>query len=59
MEIAALLGFVLVIIDIWVIARIAKCNASEIRKATWVAVILLLPLFAHVVWYLTGPGRPD
>ena len=58
MEIAVLLGLALVAADIWIIYRIAKGGGSDIGKVTWVIAILLLPIFAHIAWYLTGPGRP-
>ena len=58
MEVAVLLGLVLVAVDIWVVYRIARGEGSEIGKVAWVVAILLLPIFAHIAWYLSGPGRP-
>ena len=49
---------VLVAVDIWVVYRIARGEGSEIGKVAWVVAILLLPIFAHIAWYLSGPGRP-
>ena len=59
MEIAVILGFLLFIIDVWVVLRIARSESTEISKAMWIAIILILPIFAHIAWYLSGPGRPD
>lgn len=59
MEIAVILGFLLFIIDVWVVLRIARSESTEISKAMWIATILVLPIFAHIAWYLTGPGRPE
>jgi len=59
MEIAIILGFLLFIIDVWVVLRIARSESTEISKAMWIAIILVFPIFAHIAWYLTGPGRPE
>ena len=59
MEIAVVSGFILLVVNILVVLRIARSAAAEISKVTWVAAVLLLPVFAHIAWYLFGPGRPE
>jgi hypothetical protein len=59
MEIAVVSGFILLIVNVLVVLRISQSDAAEISKVTWVAAVLLLPVFAHIAWYLLGPGRPE
>jgi cytochrome bd-type quinol oxidase subunit 1 len=58
MELTVVIGALLVIVDVWVVSRIARSKSGEIGKVAWVVAILLLPVIAHVGWYLAGPGRP-
>ena len=59
MEIAVVSGSILLVVNILVVLRIAGSGATEIGKVSWVAAVLLLPVFAHIAWYLFGPGRPE
>jgi hypothetical protein len=59
MEIAVVSGFIQLVVKNLVVLRISRSDAAEISKVTWVAAVLLLPVFAHIAWYLFGPGRPE
>ena len=58
MEMAVVSGFILLVVNSLVVLRISRSDAAEVNKVTWVAAVLLLPVFAHIAWYLFGPGRP-
>lgn len=59
MEVAGLLGLLILIADIYAILKIAKSSASDVKKAIWIAIVLVLPVLGLIIWYLMGPGRPD
>lgn len=59
MEITVASGFILLVVNILVVLRIARSDVADINKVSWVTAVLLLPVFAHIAWYLFGPGRPE
>ncbi len=59
MEVAGLLGLLILIADIYAILKIAKSSASDVKKAIWIAIVLVLPVLGLIIWYLMGPGKPD
>jgi len=59
MEVAVIVGFLILILDIWVVWRIFHSSAGHWGKTIWIAVVILLPVFAHVAWYIAGPGRAE
>ena len=59
MEVTGLLGVIILIADVYAVLRIAQSNASDGKKAIWIAAVIVLPVIGLIVWYLMGPGRPD
>jgi hypothetical protein len=58
MEVAGILGLLILIADIYAILKIAKSSASDGKKAIWIAIVLILPVLGLILWYLMGPGKP-
>lgn len=58
MEVAGILGLLILIADIYAILKIVKSSASDGKKALWIAIVLVLPVLGLILWYLMGPGKP-
>ncbi len=58
MEISGILGFLILIADIYAVLQIAQSSSSNGKKALWIAIVIVLPVLGLIVWYLMGPGRP-
>ncbi len=58
MEVAGILGLLILIADIYAILKIAKSSASDGKKAIWIAIVLVLPVLGLILWFLMGPGKP-
>ncbi len=58
MEITGILGFLVLIADIYAVLQIAQSSSSNGKKALWIAIVIVLPVLGLIVWYLMGPGRP-
>lgn len=57
-QVGGLLGFIILVLDIWAIIKIIQSNAGAGSKALWIVVIILLPLLGLIIWYFFGPrGR--
>lgn len=59
MEVTGLLGFIILVADIYAVLQIAQSSAGNGKKAIWIGVVIVLPVLGLIVWYLMGPGRPD
>lgn len=59
MEVTGLLGFIILVADIYAVLRIAQSSAGNGKKALWIALVIVLPILGLIIWYLLGPGRPD
>ncbi|WP_217349000.1 PLDc N-terminal domain-containing protein [Prosthecochloris sp. GSB1] len=58
MEFGGLLGLVVFVLDIWAIISIVQSTAGTGVKVLWVVLVLLLPVFGLLLWFLFGPkGR--
>jgi len=55
MEVGGIIGFLILVLDVWAILQIAQSNASNGGKALWIAIVVVLPLLGLVIWYLLGP----
>ena len=53
MEVAAPL---ILLADLWAITRTLRSDADKLRKALWIAIVLLLPFVGVVLWVLWGPS---
>ena len=52
----SLLGLLLLIADIYAVLKIVQSSAEPLKKAIWIAVVIVFPLLGLLVWYLAGPG---
>ena len=59
MEVTGLLGFIILIADIYAILQIAQSAAGNGKKALWIGIVIVLPILGLILWYLMGPGRPE
>jgi len=59
MEVTGLLGFIILVADIYAILRIVQSAAGDGKKALWIGIVVVLPVLGLIIWYLMGPGRPD
>ena len=57
MEGKGLIGILILIGDIYAVLQIFESNASTMRKAVWIALVILLPFVGLVIWYLFGPKK--
>ena len=56
MEVKGFLGVLILVADVYAVLQIAQSSASNLRKAIWIAVVILLPVVGLIAWYLVGPG---
>ena len=52
---SGLLGFVVLIADIWAIVSTVSSNNSTGSKVLWILLILFLPILGWIIWYFAGP----
>ena len=57
MEGKGLIGILILIGDIYAVLQIFESKASTMRKAVWIALVVLLPFIGLIVWYLFGPKK--
>ena len=50
-----LLGFIILIFDIFAILKIVESKETTGIKLVWILAILFLPVIGLIVWYLAGP----
>ncbi len=50
-----LLGFIILVLDIFAILKIMESGASTVKKLVWILIILFLPFIGLVIWWLAGP----
>lgn len=54
---SGILGFLVLVADIWAIWNVIQSHATTGSKVLWVALILILPLFGFVIWFFAGPRQ--
>jgi Phospholipase_D-nuclease N-terminal len=50
-----IVGFLILVGDIWAIINIFQSSASNEKKLIWILAVVLLPLLGLILWYLLGP----
>ncbi len=48
-------GLLLLLADVWAIINVAQSSADNAKKAVWIVLILVLPLFGVILWFFLGP----
>ena len=51
---AALIGFIILIIDIVVLVDILKGNKDTEKKLLWIIAVILLPVLGPILYYVMG-----
>ncbi len=54
-QVGGLLGFIVLVLDIWAIINIVKSGATTGSQVLWVILVLLLPVVGLIIWWLAGP----
>jgi hypothetical protein len=52
-----LISFVILIIDIIVIADVVKSNKTTQKKILWIIAVIFLPVLGPLLYYFTGRHR--
>jgi len=55
MEVSGLIGFLILIADVYAVLQIAQSDGGNGRKALWIAIVVVLPVLGLILWYLLGP----
>ncbi|MGD9536859.1 MAG: PLDc N-terminal domain-containing protein [Alphaproteobacteria bacterium] len=50
-----ILGFIVLVLDIWAIITILGSNASPVAKLLWCLLIIFFPLVGLIIWLIAGP----
>ncbi len=54
-QVNGILGFIILIADIWAIVNILQSGATTGMKVFWTVVVLLLPVIGLIAWFFLGP----
>lgn len=54
-EVSGILGLLVLALDIYAIVRTVQSGASTGAKVLWILLVLLLPMFGLLLWFLLGP----
>ena len=49
-------GIMVVIADLYAIARTLRSDCGAASKARWIAIVLLVPILGVVLWSMFGPS---
>lgn len=50
-------SLLILVADIWAIMNVVQSRASTGGKVLWTAMILVLPAFGFIIWFMVGPRR--
>ncbi|OQX30382.1 MAG: hypothetical protein B0D96_00500 [Candidatus Sedimenticola endophacoides] len=56
MESIGIIGLLILIADIYAIIKIVQSSAAPLKKAIWIALVVVFPLVGLIAWFLLGPG---
>ena len=59
MSLNAILGFVILIANIFAILKISQSSASAGKKILWIVLVIILPVIGLIAWFFAGPGDKD
>lgn len=54
-QVTGVLGFIWLCIVIWAIIKIAGSSAGGLAKLIWILLLLFVPVFGFIIWFLFGP----
>jgi len=55
MEVSGIIGFLILVADVYAVLQIAQADTGNGRKALWIAIVVVLPVLGLILWYLLGP----
>ncbi|MFP3515534.1 PLD nuclease N-terminal domain-containing protein [Pseudomonas sp. SIMBA_077] len=50
----AVIAVILLLLELWTISRVLKSHAPVNSRCMWVAVVIFLPLFGMLAWFMFG-----
>ncbi|OSP54532.1 PLDc N-terminal domain-containing protein [Pseudoruegeria sp. SK021] len=50
-----ILGLIVLIADIYAIAKVINSGVPTLNKLLWILLILVLPVLGFIIWYFAGP----
>ncbi len=57
MESFGIIGFLILIANVYAVLQIVPSSGGDGNKALWIAIVFVLPGLGFVIWYLVGPKR--
>jgi len=54
-EVSGILGFILLVADIWAIVSVFQSRTTTGKKVFWIVLVLILPVIGLILWFLAGP----
>ena len=54
-EVSGIIGFLVLIADIWAIVSTFQSKASTGKKVFWIVIVLILPVIGFLFWFFAGP----
>ncbi|WP_372682305.1 PLD nuclease N-terminal domain-containing protein [Desulfosarcina sp.] len=54
-EVSGIIGFLVLIADIWAIVSTFQSKASTGKKVFWIVFVLILPVIGFLFWFFAGP----
>jgi hypothetical protein len=57
-QVTGVLGFLWLCVVIWAIIQVAGSPGSGLAKLVWILLLLFLPVFGVIIWFLFGPKAP-
>ena len=54
-EYSGLFGIIILALDLWAIISIISSHKSVAKKVLWCLIVVLLPIFGFIVWFIFGP----
>jgi hypothetical protein len=54
-QFGGIIGFAILIADIYVIVKTVQSGAATGAKVLWIVVVLILPLVGFLLWLFLGP----
>ena len=59
MERFGIIGFLILIANVYAVLQIVPSSGSDGKKALWIAIVFVLPGLGFILWYLMGPKRSN
>ncbi len=57
-EITGLLGFIVLVLDIWAIVKTLDSTSTAGTKVFWILLIVMLPVLGFILWFIfSSKGR--